>query len=188
MTAVIVACASLRPVNSVETRAVMWFDQYDEVFTGVAVRSGPILGGGVLDLVNDRRDIRCVGRSEVRIVPPSVRPMDNCDGLSGVVTLSCSDGRSVELEYHVEEGCRTGYGEGADHRGHVVRAAFGGSEQHAATMAREARAHLKGSPRLPFLCRLQSAGIRRDSSRPPVVLRTDAARPRKPAADLLRRS
>ncbi len=145
------ACASLRPAPPVRTRAVMWFDEYDEVFTGEAVRSGPILGGGVLDLVNDRGDIRCVGRSEVRIVPPSVRPMDNCDGLIGVVGLSCSDGRPIELEYRIEEGCRTGYGEGADHRGHVVHAVFGGSARHAEAMASEARAHLKGSPRLPAL-------------------------------------
>jgi S1-C subfamily serine protease len=77
--------------------------------------------------------------------------MDNCDGLMGVVSLSCSDGRPIELEYHIDESCRAGYGEGADHIGHVVRAVFGGSERHADTMAREARSRLAGSPRLPAL-------------------------------------
>ncbi len=147
----VVACAALGSAPAFRTRAVMWFGEYDEVFTGVAVRSGPVLGGAVLDLVNDRGDIRCVGRSEARIVPPTVRPWDNCDGLRGVIQLSCSDGRPIELEYRIEEGCRAGYGEGADHRGHVVRAVFGGSAQHAATMASEARALLAGSPRLPAL-------------------------------------
>ena len=151
----ILACSSFLPslssesTASVRTRAVMWFAEYDEVFTGYAVRSGPILGGGVLDVVNDHGDLRCVGRSEVRIVPPSVRPMDNCDGLMGVVSLFCSDGRPIELEYHIEESCRAGYGEGADHTGHVVHAVFGGSERHTDTMAREARSRLAGSPRLP---------------------------------------
>jgi S1-C subfamily serine protease len=143
------ACSAWLPSEPVETRVVLWFDQYDEVFTGYATRSSAMLSGSFVDVTNQHGDIRCVGRSMVRVVPPDARPPKRCDGMTGWVDLSCSDGRSLELDVNVEEGCRTGYGRGQDGEGHPLHAAFGGSAAHAGTMAREAREHLQGSDRLP---------------------------------------
>jgi S1-C subfamily serine protease len=146
----LLACASWLPAEPVETRVVLWFDQFDEVFTGNATRAAAMLSGSFVDVTNHHRDIRCVGRSVARVVPPDARPPKRCDGMTGSVTLSCSDGRSLELEVNVEEGCRTGYGRGSDDEGHPLHAAFGGTAAHATAMAREAREHLAGSDRLPL--------------------------------------
>ncbi len=142
------ACSSLSPLEP-DGRVVMWFDEHDEVFTGSVARTGPMLGRGFVDVVNHHGDLRCVGRTELRVVPPEARPPHRCDGMAGRVLLSCSDGRELLLDYTVEEGCARGYGEGRDSLGNGVRAVFGQSALRAEIAAREARARLAGADRLP---------------------------------------
>jgi S1-C subfamily serine protease len=128
---------------------VLWFDQYDEVFTGTAVRDGSALWGARLDLTNHHGDLRCVGESQPRVVPPDARPPRRCDGMTGQALLSCSDGREVSLDFNVEEGCRTGYGRGRDDHGNPLHAVFGGSARRVGLLAEEARDHLAAAGRLP---------------------------------------
>lgn len=135
--------------ETVDTRVVMWFDEYDEVFTGHAIRTGSMLAGGFLDVTNHHGDLRCVGETTVRIMPPGARPPIRCDGIRGVAELSCSDGRLLTLDYTVEEGCRRGYAEGRDDHGNPLHAVLGGSVMRASMLAREAREQVAHAGRLP---------------------------------------
>jgi S1-C subfamily serine protease len=139
------------------SQAVIWFEEYNEVYTGVALRTGHVLAGGVIDVRNLAGDVRCVGRSYARIVPPAVDD-EHCDGLTGNVQLSCSDGRLLALDYQVDASCLTGYGSGKDQDGRALHAIFGGSAKHAQTIAREAEDYVKANPRLPAVAGGTSVG------------------------------
>ena len=103
------------------TQVVLWFEEFDEVFTGTATRSGLPLTGAFLDVTNHHGDLRCVGNTEVRIVPPGVRPPKRCDGMRAVSALTCSDGRQLLMEFVMEEGCGRGYGRGRDQKVGVLQ-------------------------------------------------------------------
>ena len=143
------ACAQWLEPAPVETRVVMWFEDYDEVFTGQASQTAGPLSGGFLDVTNHHGDLRCVGPTWTRIVPPDARPPQRCDGMAGDAQLTCSDGRQIGMQFATEEGCGRGYGRGADAQGNPLHAVFGQSEERARVTAREARAHLSDMPRLP---------------------------------------
>lgn len=133
----------------VGTRIVLWFEAYDEVFTGQATRSGPLLAGSFLDVTNHHGDLRCVGPTTVQIVPPDARPPARCDGMAGTADLTCSDGRQLQMNFSMEEECGRGYVRGRDDEGNSLNGVFGQSALRAAITAREAREHLVGSGRLP---------------------------------------
>lgn len=128
---------------------MLWFEEYNEVFTGQATRSGPLLAGSFLDVTNHHGDLRCVGPTTVRIVPPDARPPARCDGMAGTGDLTCSDGRRIQLSFSMEEECGRGYVRGRDEQGNSANGVFGQSALRASTTAREAREHLARSSRLP---------------------------------------
>jgi len=127
---------------------VLWFDDYHEVYTGKASAADDRPFSRVdLDLLNAAGNVRCVGSAHATIVPPGVDPPRRCDGMQGVMELSCSDGRRVGLQWSSED--RRGYGAGRDGDGHSMRLVYGGSEAMARVTAEEAHATLDGKPPLP---------------------------------------
>ena len=129
---------------------VLWFDDYDEVFVGQAVSAGDHpLSGVDLDVLNTAGDVRCVGSARATIVPPLADPPRRCDGMRGILDLSCSDGRRVGVEWSSEATCSSGHGTGRDGDGHSLRLVYGGSRSTAQVTAEEARASLAGKPELP---------------------------------------
>jgi S1-C subfamily serine protease len=127
---------------------VVWYDAYREVLVGAAHARGA-LQGGFLDVTSRTGHRRCVGPVRPRIVPPEVDVPSRCDGLVGLGTLSCSDGREIAVEWRSEEICGTGYGQGQDDEGREVHMAYGGSPRRAEAIAEEALAQLESLPALP---------------------------------------
>ncbi|MBW2272174.1 MAG: trypsin-like peptidase domain-containing protein [Deltaproteobacteria bacterium] len=129
---------------------VLWFDDYDEVFTGHALRAGTHpLSAVDLDVLNTAGDVRCVGSARATLVPPLADPPRRCDGMAGILNLSCSDGRRIGVEWSSEEACNSGHGAGRDGDDHALRLVYGGSEATAQVTAEEAHASLAGKPGLP---------------------------------------
>ena len=129
---------------------VLWFDEYREVLSGEAYPYH-FLQSTSLDVRSRVSGLRCVGQARPRIVPPDARPPQHCDGMRGDATLTCSDGRSFQLEWISGESCETGYGKGVDAQGRGFHLAFGGTPEHAEAIAREALDDLARRPPLPAL-------------------------------------
>jgi S1-C subfamily serine protease len=127
---------------------VLWFEEYRNVFEGEA-RSNGMFRSIEMDVTDAQRTLRCVGPLDPRIVPPPAAPPANCDGVGGLIQLSCSDGRQLLGEWYAESTCGTGYGKGMDAGGNVWRMTWGSDvgRQHAA--AEEARKAQASRPLLP---------------------------------------
>ncbi len=150
-----------RPAVSVPV--VFWFEDYDEVLVGHAIVRGYLESRSV-DLMSRVRDVRCVGKSELRIIPPAAVPGVRCDGMRGDSVLTCSDGREIRSEFWTEESCLSGYSKGVDQDGNVSRAAFGGSQERVAAIVAEALKGQARKPPLPPLRATQTAAERRGLS------------------------
>ncbi len=150
-----------RPAVSVPV--VFWFEDYDEVLVGHAIVRGYLESRSV-DLMSRVRDVRCVGKSELRIIPPAAVPGVRCDGMRGDSVLTCSDGREIRSEFWTEESCLSGYSKGVDQDGNVSRAAFGGSQERVAAIVAEALKGQARKPPLPPLRATQTASGRRGLS------------------------
>ena len=150
-----------RPAVSVPV--VFWFEDYDEVLVGHAIVRGYLESRSV-DLMSRVRDVRCVGKSELRIIPPAAVPGVRCDGMRGDSVLTCSDGREIRSEFWTEESCLSGYSKGVDQDGNVSRAAFGGSQERVDAIVAEALKGQARKPPLPPLRATQPAAERRGLS------------------------
>jgi S1-C subfamily serine protease len=144
---------------AVQVPVVAWFDDLNEVMVGRVIIRG-YLQSRTLDLQSRVRNVRCVGKSELRIVPPEYVPGVRCDGMRGDSRITCSDGRKIVSEFWTEETCLSGYSKGVDQNGHTFRAVFGGSPERAETIVREALRDLAWRPAPPSVrsTRESSAG------------------------------
>jgi S1-C subfamily serine protease len=133
---------------TVQVPVVVWFEEFNEVLVGRAIIRG-FLETRTLDLQSRVRNVRCIGSSDLRIVPPEAVPGVRCDGMRGDSHLTCSDGREIISEFWTEETCVSGYSKGFDQDGHTVRAVFGGSPERVETTLREAVADLAWKPAPP---------------------------------------
>jgi S1-C subfamily serine protease len=128
---------------------VLWYDDYKEVFEGTATSYGSFRPSTV-DVRSRIARTRCVGITLSKVVPPDVDPPKFCDGMLGMGELSCSDGRTIQIRWAAEEACDRGYGEGQDSDGNRLRLAYGGSEERARAIAKDALASQAGMPPLPL--------------------------------------
>jgi len=128
---------------------VLWYDDYKEVFEGTATSYGSFRPSTV-DVRSRIARTRCVGITLSKVVPPDVDPPKFCDGMLGMGELSCSDGRTIQIRWAAEEACDRGYGEGQDSDGNRLRLAYGGSEERARAIAKDALASQAGKPPLPL--------------------------------------
>jgi S1-C subfamily serine protease len=133
---------------AVQIPVVVWFEDFNEVLVGRAIIRG-FLETRTLDLRSRVRELRCVGKSDLRIVPPDAVPGVRCDGMRGSSLMTCSDGREIISEFWTEETCVSGYSKGIDQDGHTVRAVFGGSRERVETTVREALQDLAWKPAPP---------------------------------------
>ncbi len=131
-----------------EAPVVIWFDNFRQVYEGVATHYG-MLRPSTLDVRSRVGDSRCVGITRAVIVPPEADPPRLCDGMAGMAELTCSDGRVLQLEWVTEEACGRGYGSGQDAEGHRFHVIYGGSKARAGALANDALASLRGLPPLP---------------------------------------
>ena len=148
---------------AVAVPVVFWFEDYNEVLVGRAIVRGYLESRSV-DLMSRVRDVRCVGKSNLRIIPPSAVPGVRCDGMRGESLVTCSDGREIHSEFWTEESCLSGYSKGVDQDGNVSRAAFGGSRERIETIVAEALKGQARKPPLPPLRATQTAAERRGLS------------------------
>jgi S1-C subfamily serine protease len=148
---------------AVQVPVVAWFDEFNEVLVGRAIIRG-YLETRTLDLQSRVRKLRCVGKSDLRIVPPDAVPGVRCDGMRGDSHLTCSDGREIVSEFWTEETCLSGYSKGIDQDGHTFRAVFGGSPARVATIVREALKDLAWKPAPPAVSSRREASERRGLS------------------------
>jgi S1-C subfamily serine protease len=128
---------------------VLWFNDYKEVFEGTATSYGSFRPSTV-DVRSRIGRTRCVGITLSKVVPPDVDPPQFCDGMLGMGELSCSDGRTIQIRWAAEEACDRGYGEGQDSEGNLLRLVYGGSEERARAIAKDALAGQAGKPPLPL--------------------------------------
>lgn len=148
---------------AVQVPVVAWFEDFNEVLVGRAIIRG-FLETRTLDLRSRVRNLRCVGKSDLRIVPLDVVPGVRCDGMRGSSLMTCSDGREIISEFWTEETCVSGYSKGIDQDGHTVRAVFGGSPERVETTVREALQDLAWKPAPPRVRLAQEASGRRGLS------------------------
>lgn len=142
-----VCCVTPAPLPVKTIPVVAWFDDYNEVLEGTA-SVHEFLRGGSLDLRSRVGSARCVGRSDVRVVPPSADPPERCHGVRGEAQLSCSDGRQLAIEWQAGETCANGSGKGIDQHGNSIQLIYGGSDVRARKIAQVA---LEGQARKPAL-------------------------------------
>lgn len=123
------------------------FDDYNEVLRGKGVVDLD-LHVHFLDFKGLVSGIRCVGHGRVTRMGERTRWNESCDAVQGLSTVTCSDGRQVEVQYRVEPDCRSAYGTGQDQFGHTLSFVYG----LAPDAAEEAvRAELRRSAARPAL-------------------------------------
>ncbi len=127
---------------------VAWFDDYNQVLHGTATFHEFIRGGSV-DLRNVAGTVRCIGPADLRLVPPSADPPNQCGGVRGEMHLSCSDGRQLVAEWEAEESCWSGGGRGLDQQGNSFRFVYGGTRARARNVAVRAVRGQAWKPTLP---------------------------------------
>lgn len=132
-----------------EEPVVVWF-AHREVLVGTGRLHG-FLQGITLDLRSRVNAVRCVGSAYSRVVPPDADPPRRCDGVRGDASLTCSDGRRLEVDWLSGESCAKAYGQGHDGQGHTFHLAFGGSAAQAKAIEQEALASAARKPALPPL-------------------------------------
>ncbi|MBW2281774.1 MAG: trypsin-like peptidase domain-containing protein [Deltaproteobacteria bacterium] len=142
------ACATLGGPAVRRLPVLLWFEDFSTVFAGEA-RSTGMFNGIEMDVVDGAMKVRCVGPLQPRIVPPRAHPPTHCDGVGGVVALSCSDGRQMLGNWHAEATCGSGYGKGTDAAGNAWRLSWGTDSPRASTAAAEARKAQASKPPLP---------------------------------------
>ncbi len=150
--ALIAGCVLPAPAPVRRLPVLLWFDEYSNVLAGEA-RSNGMFRSIEMDVVDAKLTLRCVGPVDPKVVPPRAKPPENCDGVRGLVQLSCSDGRQLVGEWHAESTCGSGYGKGTDARGNLWRMSWGTDTPRARAAAAEARKFQAGKPALPPVAR-----------------------------------
>jgi S1-C subfamily serine protease len=149
LAAALLGCvAPISAPSPVQVPVVIWFDDFNEVFVGTGTRTS-FLQSRPLDIRGRVHGARCVGRADLRIVPPEAVPGQRCDGIRGDALLTCSDERTIAIEWWSQETCLSGYGRGFDSEGHELHLVFGGTPARAEMIVQEALADLATKPVLP---------------------------------------
>jgi S1-C subfamily serine protease len=157
---VALACVLPRAQPIKRLPVVLWFEEYRDVLSGEA-RSNGMFRGIEMDVIDHQMTLRCVGPLDPKIVPPRARPPAHCDGVGGLILLSCSDGRQLLGEWHAESTCGAGYGKGMDAGGNVWHMTWSKDPAHARAAVDEARRAQASKPPLPrFDARKPSGGMR----------------------------
>ena len=157
------ACVVPRPQPLRRLPVVLWFEDFSNVLAGDA-RSNGMFRGIEMDVVDYEQTLRCVGPIDPKIVPPRAKPPTNCDGVGGLIQLSCSDGRQLLGEWHAESTCGSGYGKGMDAGGNIWRMTWGDDTERARIVAAEARRSQAGKPPLPRFNAPSRGGMRAAST------------------------
>ncbi|MGH0036775.1 MAG: S1C family serine protease [Myxococcota bacterium] len=100
------------------------FDDYNEVLRGKGMVDND-LHVHFLDFKGLVSGIRCVGHGRLTHVGERTRWNRTCDAVVGVSTVTCSDGRQVELQYELEPDCRSAHGAGKDQYGNLLSFVYG---------------------------------------------------------------
>jgi S1-C subfamily serine protease len=111
------------------------FDDYNEVLRGQGVVDTD-LHVHFLDFKGLVSGIRCVGHGKLTEVGERTRWNRSCDGVMGVSSVTCSDGRVVEVRYKVESDCLSAYGAGQDQFGNTLSFVYGFDPEAAETTVR----------------------------------------------------
>jgi len=124
------------------------FDDYNEVLRGTGV-SDPGLRAHFLDFKGVVTGMRCVGHGRVTQVPADAEFGVNCQGITGVSTVTCSDGRSVEIKLGIDPDCRAAFGLGQDQFGNTMSFVYGMDEAQAENAVRNELRRSSQRPALP---------------------------------------
>ena len=111
------------------------FDDYNEILRGTTATDRH-LGLHYFDLKGLVSGIRCIGHGRVTQMPADAEPGVRCEGIGGVSTLTCTDGRTVETEYKIEPDCSVGWGLGTDQYGNTLSFVYGLPEERAEEVVR----------------------------------------------------
>lgn len=156
-------CASGQPSSSryvevEELATIAWFEDYSTVLSGTYAQTHHLFPRAI-DLVSEKRSMRCSGAAPLLEVPVDANPPLACDGMTGVAELFCSDERLLRLRWTMDPNCRSGFGQGSDRDGNRVLFVFGGSPDRVRTAFGEAVRNQSTKPELPAFGSTAKAGI-----------------------------